>query len=131
MPRPARQEEEEEGGARERDRVAASSCAFVVVCLLSPPDAVVTQCASWRSTGAALVVVVVVVDSVRSQRSSSPSVRPRRRVLVLPRCACRAPVAAAGDRYYHDLGSLIEDDVYFEWMIRAAWKVGRRARNET
>ena len=26
--------------------------------------------------------------------------------------------------YYHDLGSLIEDDVYFEWMLRSAWKVG-------
>ena len=29
--------------------------------------------------------------------------------------------------YYHDLGSLIEDDVYFEWMIRSAWKVGSSA----
>ena len=26
--------------------------------------------------------------------------------------------------YYHDLGSLIDDDVYFEWMIRSAWKIG-------
>lgn len=25
--------------------------------------------------------------------------------------------------YYHDLGSLIEDDVYFEWMLRSAWKL--------
>ena len=26
--------------------------------------------------------------------------------------------------YYHDLGSLIDDDVYFEWMMRSAWKFG-------
>merc|ERR1711865_187626 len=26
--------------------------------------------------------------------------------------------------YYHDIGASIEDDVYFEWMMRAAWKVG-------
>merc|ERR1711924_431047 len=26
--------------------------------------------------------------------------------------------------YYHDLGSLIPDDVYFEWMLRSAWKLG-------
>merc|ERR1711924_399604 len=25
---------------------------------------------------------------------------------------------------YHDLGSLIPDDVYFEWMLRSAWKLG-------
>lgn len=26
--------------------------------------------------------------------------------------------------YYHDLGSCIDDDVYFEWMLRSAWKIG-------